>query len=74
MKNNVPSAKGRFTVGTISWIHIYAKFDEDLLNTSVVISKTSFEQTGMLPHDYQSFEPNKIVKTLWPYVQTHARM
>ena len=39
----------------ISGVHIYAMFKEALLNTSSVISKTSFEQRGMFPQDNQQF-------------------
>ena len=43
MKHNGCSAKVRLLLDHITWIHILAKFEE-LISTSPVISKISFEQ------------------------------
>ena len=40
MDNNGHSTKVRFCFGYITWAHIYAKFENDLLNTSAIICKT----------------------------------
>ena len=45
----------------IIWLHIHGKFEEGLLNTSSVISKTSFEQRGMLHPGYHLFGTKKTV-------------
>ena len=55
MEINGYSAKVGILLMYITWIHILAKCEEHLLNTSEVISKISFEQRGMLHQDYQPF-------------------
>ena len=45
--------------GHTTWLHMHVKFEQDLLNTSAVISKTSFEQRGCYI-SYQSFGPKQI--------------
>ena len=58
MKNNRHSTKVRVWIGHITWVHIQAKLKEDFINTLAVISKTGFEQRGMLHQDYQLFVQN----------------
>ena len=53
MENNRHLAKVRVWFGHITWVHIHAKFKEDLLHASAVFSKTVSEQSGMLHQDYQ---------------------
>ena len=43
MEDNKHSAKAWPWPGHTTWVHIYVRF-EDMFNTSVAISKTSFEQ------------------------------
>ena len=56
------------SLGKITRVHIHARFEEDLLNTSTVISKISFEQRGMSHQDNQQFQPIKTLKTPGPQV------
>ena len=53
MENNGHSAKVRLSPWHLTWVHIHAKF-KDFLNTSAVISKTSFKH-----QDYQQFRPKQ---------------
>ena len=69
MANNEHSAKVRLWLGNIIWVHTYVKFEENMLNTSAVIIKTSFEQSGMLHKDL-AIGPKTIVKKLEPQVHT----
>ena len=61
-------AKVRHLLGHITWVHIRAMFEEDLLNSSVVICKINFIQSGILHKTISHFGQNKTVKTLWPEV------
>ena len=60
---NEHSANIRLSLGHITQQHIHAKI-EDLINTTAVLSKTCFEQRGMLHQEYQLFWPNQTVKML----------
>ena len=51
-------SESEFQLEYIIWVQIYSKF-EDLLNTSLVISKKNLEQRGMLHQDYQPFGPKQ---------------
>ena len=43
MDSNGYLANVRLWISNITWVHMHAQFEEDLLNTSAVISKTIFE-------------------------------
>ena len=66
MKNNRHSIKVRAWFGQITMLHVHAKFEENLLKTSAVISKTIFEQRRMLYQDYGPFYQNKTFKIISP--------
>ena len=64
MQNNVYSANVRLWFVYITWVHIHAKFEEDLLNISAIISKKYFEQMEMLHQTINSLGVNKTSKYL----------
>ena len=70
MENEGHSTEVRFWLGHITCAHMYAQSEEYLLNTSAVISKTNFEQRGMLHQDYELLGCNKIVKILGIHKQS----
>ena len=57
-QNNEYSVEVRLWFWHITWVHIYARF-EDLLSMSTVIRETSFEQRRMLHHNFKPFVPQK---------------
>ena len=56
--------KVRLWLGHITLVHINEMY-VDVLNTSAVISKTSFEQRGMFHQDYQLFGTTMNCQDSW---------
>ena len=56
----------RFQFKHIPQIHIKAKFKDNLVYTSAVISKVTFEQRGFVIRTINHFGQSKTVKNLQP--------
>ena len=63
-ENNGHSAKVRLWLELITWVHIHARFEKDLLNTSTVIGKSGYEQRGCYINTIKHSGQNKVVKIL----------
>ena len=52
MQINGYSAKLRLQLKHIIWVHIHVMFEEDLLKTPAIVSKTNFEEKVTLNQEY----------------------